>query len=287
MGEGGGTVKLQTINDVQVFMKGEQVIIPTTATDLLLQVLARAHDATGHPGVPQTVCNLSSIYIANKQRVVEDYIKSCPACQHAKAPGAPPPEGPMASILPTRPWGCIIFDYIGKLPDSSTGDNYILSCTDTITRMSYWLPCKAATSDTAVQVFNDLCFCTRARQPPPGRPLTTRGDVRLKPRLPLDLLTGSKREPHLSPEQWLQLLDATHESASISSALGAMRNKEGYDGKRIEPKRLNVGDTVLVWYPTRASKEVSNWQGPYKVTSPMDEHSFYAVAEMQAHGGPA
>ena len=368
-GGGGGTaVKLQTINDVQVYMKGEQVVIPTAATDLLLQVLARAHDATGHPGAPQTVRNLSSIYIANKQRVVEDYIKSCPACQHAKAPGVPPPEGSMASILPTRPWGCIILDYIGKLPESSTGDSYILSCTDTFTRMSYWLPCKTATADTAIQFFNDICF----GNPGHGLPdmvqvdngkhfegsfpsalaklgvslhvthpyhaqsnakderghqelhkmimrVLTPGHISLWPtiikqlqffknaranrhlgglsphevmygfkaRLPLDLLTGSKSEPHLSPDQWLQLLDATHESAAISSALGAMRDKEGYDGKRAEPKRLNVGDTVLVWYPTRASKEVSNWQGPYKVTSPMDEHSFYAVAEMQAHGGLA
>ena len=105
-------------------------------------------------------------------------------------------------------------------------------------------------------------------------------------RAPLDLLTGLSGLS-VSPQDMAALITSTQERASISDALSAMRSKLSYDGARSPPKSLALGDTVLVWYPTRPSKLHSYWQGPYKVVSGIDPHGFYKVAEMQAHGGQA
>jgi hypothetical protein len=156
----GHTVKLSTINDISVYTVDGKVLIPPTAQALQLDVLARAHDGAGHPGCGQTAQNLRGLFLANKTATVAKYVASCPACQHAKAPGDPGKEGTMSSVLPLGPWHTIIMDFVGELPQSDDNFKYIISLTDTFTRMSYWKAVKKANSQTAFDFFRDICTGT-------------------------------------------------------------------------------------------------------------------------------
>ena len=148
---GGHTVKLSTINDITVYTVDGKVLIPPTAQALQLDVLARAHDGAGHPGCGQTAQNLRSVFLTNKTATIAKYVASCPACQHAKAPGDPGKEGTMSSVPPLGPWHTIIMDFTGELPQSDKNYKYIISLTDTFTRMSYWKAVKKANFQRVLQ----------------------------------------------------------------------------------------------------------------------------------------
>ena len=165
-------VLLSVINDTQVYTINGRVLVPTEAQHLVLDVLARAHDSAGHPGCGQTAQNLRSIHLEHKMATIEKYVKSCPACQHAKAPGDPGKEGSMSSILPLSPWTRIIVDYVGPLPESPDHFKYVISMTDTFTRVSYWRATKKADSQTAFDFFRDICLGT----PGHGLPATVQTD---------------------------------------------------------------------------------------------------------------
>ena len=46
---------------------------------------------------------------------------------------------------------------------------------------------------------------------------------------------------------------------------GQRKQKEWYD-KEARHREFEVGDTVLVLFPTSASKLLARWQGPYQIT---------------------
>jgi hypothetical protein len=375
-GTTGKKPKLSTLNNTQVWTIGNKVCIPTGAHQLVLDVLARAHDAEGHPGRGQTAQNLSHIHIPQKHDLVERYVASCAACQHAKAPFSTwaaldgHMEGTMASIQRVAPWSRIALDYIGKISvTSDLGHQYILSCTDMFTRMTYWRAVKTANAETSLEIFKEICEGT----PGHGLPLVVQTDngthfdgiftkelekmgvkhhrtkehhhqsmarderthqdlrqmlMRLLPpkyhsqwhtvlpklqffhnaranrhlgglsphevmhgfkaRRPLHLFAGEGTEQlQLAPEEWARLVHSVQLRAAIASTLGAMEDKAAYDAKRVPCTTFKRGETVLVWYPSRKNKWTSNWQGPYVVQSGVDEHGFYMVSEMQAHGALA
>lgn len=94
-------------------------------------ILKVCHDDSMHIGMEKTLEKVRQNYYWPKMvSQIRAYIRKCPVCKEIKPPNASttPPMGDMR--VPSRPWEIIAIDYIGPLPRSKTGNQYVLVALD-------------------------------------------------------------------------------------------------------------------------------------------------------------
>ena len=119
--------------------------------------LSNCHDDQAHAGISRTYEWLRwNIFFPRMKQEVEKYINGYPICRASK-PSNHLPYGKLQLIeSPTSPLVTVAIDFIIGLPESTTGNNCILSITDKFSKFVRFLPGKETFSavDWANQYFD-------------------------------------------------------------------------------------------------------------------------------------
>ena len=123
---------------------GFGILVPPNA-DLRARLLREAHDApaSGHLGGDKTHARLAgSWYWPGMRRDVREYVGSCRSCQANKSVNAKPSG--LLMPIPVVPKGhTLTMDFIGPLPRTSRGNDYILVIVDRFSKKAWYEPCKS------------------------------------------------------------------------------------------------------------------------------------------------
>lgn len=119
------------------------------------------HDepTAGHGGVRRTYDRLKTQFYWPKMHAdVKQYVRRCVVCQSIK-PELKRPAGLMTvRNKVTGPWQLIAVDFIGPLPRSTSGHQYILSVVDYFTKFTMFFPLRSATSASLIRNLEEYIF---------------------------------------------------------------------------------------------------------------------------------
>src|SRR5437667_10416361 len=103
--------------------------------------LSNCHDDRTHAGITRTYERLRrNVFFPHMRQEVEKYVNGCSICRASK-PSNHLPYGKLQLIeSPTSPLVTVAMDFIIRLPESTTGNNYILSITDKFSKFVWFLP---------------------------------------------------------------------------------------------------------------------------------------------------
>ncbi len=88
-------------------------------------------------------------------KLLWEYVKSCDTCAQSKAPRHRSFGLLQPLLIPSRPWGSIVMDFITDLPIVRT-KNSILVVVDQLTKMAHFTPCsKSITAEETAQLILD------------------------------------------------------------------------------------------------------------------------------------
>mmetsp|Transcript_71211 Transcript_71211/g.148592 ORF Transcript_71211/g.148592 Transcript_71211/m.148592 type:complete len:951 (+) Transcript_71211:1853-4705(+) len=127
------------------FSKGRyRIVVPPGMRKLLL---AEAHDSkvAGHRGVDKTYAAISEVYYwPNLYNDVLRYVTTCNSCQLNK-PSHVLGGGPLKPIpIPELPFLEVGLDFVGPLPATKRGNNFLLTVVDYSTRVARFIPCRSS-----------------------------------------------------------------------------------------------------------------------------------------------
>jgi hypothetical protein len=103
--------------------------------------IERAHYAVAHKAVEATVAELhKTVYFAGMYRWVNETLRCCETCQFKKGL-IPNQRGLLVSHVTGYPFQKISIDFVGPLPRSKKGNEYMLTVSDCFTRWLEAFPC--------------------------------------------------------------------------------------------------------------------------------------------------
>jgi transposase InsO family protein len=116
--------------------------VPNDRT-LKTELMGRYHDAAGHFGQKRTVKKICDLFYWNRIRDdVEDYCRSCEACAAHKSSNQLPAGLLRPLPIPDEPWQVIGIDFVGPLPKSTDGYDFILVVVDKFSKYMLLAPCR-------------------------------------------------------------------------------------------------------------------------------------------------
>ena len=108
---------------------------------ILIELHSVPHSA--HPGVQRTLGKVRKTFFwRGMTGDVREFVESCPTCQVEKSDHTLSRGQLQSTQIPEEKWQEISLDFITDLPESSIGDNSILTAIDKATRMTHLIPCK-------------------------------------------------------------------------------------------------------------------------------------------------
>jgi hypothetical protein len=115
------------------------------------QILYEFHDAPvgGHRGMNKTFRAIKSQYTwPNMRRDIEEYVKQCKSCQVNKT--LKPKRKALMEIMSTanHPFDKCYLDIVGSLPLSTTGNRYILTFQDDLSKYMVATPISQQDTET-------------------------------------------------------------------------------------------------------------------------------------------
>ena len=125
-----------------VLYKDKRVFVPNS-NELKKKLLREHHDIPlgGHLGIHKTFERLRRRWTWPKlKRSVEEYVRSCEACQRNK-PTTQKQTGLLQSLpVPERRWQQVTIDFITKLPKTKRGYDAVLVAVDKLSKMVHYVP---------------------------------------------------------------------------------------------------------------------------------------------------
>ena len=128
--------------------------IPYLPTCMVQDVLRAYHDSPtgGHLGVYKTWGKIRDrFYWPAMFNQIKSYVLSCPKCQQFKTVRT----GPHGTLQPVEPPTGVLdlmgLDFVGSVPVSSSGNKYILVCTDYLSRYAITQATVNCTAETAAR----------------------------------------------------------------------------------------------------------------------------------------
>jgi transposase InsO family protein len=110
---------------------------------LKTQLMERYHDAAGHFGQKRTVKKICDLFYWSGMRDdVEDYCRSCEVCAAHKSNNQLPAGLLRPLPIPDEPWQVIGIDFVGPLPVSREGYDYILTVVDKFSKYLLLAACR-------------------------------------------------------------------------------------------------------------------------------------------------
>lgn len=123
-----------------------KIVLPSSLHNYMLQVFHDDKMTGGHYGTDKTYEHLRArFYWKNMFRTVSQYVQSCEVCAKSKPVRIPKFVGSSLTAV-NVPMARIAVDYIGPLPCTSRGNEYILTVVDAFTRWPEAFPTKRASS---------------------------------------------------------------------------------------------------------------------------------------------
>ena len=131
------------------------------------QILYEYNDATvgGHRGMNLTLRAIKAKYSwPNMRKDVENYVKQCRSCQVNKILG-PRVKAPMEiTSTAAHPFDKCYLDIVGPLPTSTTGNKYILTFQDDLSKYVVATPIRQQDVNTIAREFV-LKLCSNTEHP--------------------------------------------------------------------------------------------------------------------------
>lgn len=105
------------------------------------RLLREAHDAAGHFGAAKTFELLSRYaYWPGMRQSVDDYVRSCAACQHNKDPTTSPYGLAHPLAVPPARWHTVTMDCVTGFPTSADGYDAVVVFVDKLSKMLHFWP---------------------------------------------------------------------------------------------------------------------------------------------------
>jgi hypothetical protein len=79
--------------------------------------------------------------VARLDMDIDDCVRTCRECQLNK-PATQPPAPPVSFPIPKTPFEAIILDWVGPLPKTARGCDFLLNVTDKLTTYAIPIPCQ-------------------------------------------------------------------------------------------------------------------------------------------------
>ena len=158
----------------KIWREGETKLLMVLPKQLRQQVLYACHDerSSGHLGFWRTWQRVRQrFYWPRMLADVRKYVNSCVACQMRKTPTGRP-GGNIEAIPVGEAFEMCGIDIFGPLPRTKKGNQYIIVCTDYLTK---WVETKAVPAQTAVAVANFLVTQVILRHGAPARLVSDQG----------------------------------------------------------------------------------------------------------------
>eukprot|EP00961_Rhodomonas_salina_P214213 2892746-Rhodomonas_salina.2 len=131
-----------------------RVCVPLKYLALILHEL---HDAPlgSHFGEDKTYHELRQRYMwPHQQHHVEQYVRSCDACQKNKASHRLKLGTPQLPYAPSSPWESVAIDFCGPFPMTARRNDYVAGFIDKLTREVVLVPCqKTITAKQTARLF--------------------------------------------------------------------------------------------------------------------------------------
>ena len=127
-----------------------RIVIPQVLKD---RVLKESHDSTlgGHLGMERTYSQVQERYWwPNMWSDVKSYIDKCGNCQKSKKSRISQEMG-LTPVAVGSPWEIVGVDFLGPLPISKNGNQYILTFCDYFTKWVVAIPTKSPDSETVAK----------------------------------------------------------------------------------------------------------------------------------------
>jgi hypothetical protein len=149
-----------TVKDGLVYSPAGLLYIPQDET-LRSTLMREIHDAPtgGHLGREKSYRRLTSrVYWRGVYRDVMDYVRSCVSCAQNKASNANASDLLHPLPIPARRWETITMDFVGPMPKTSKGNDFLLVVVDKFSKTVHLVPCtqEVTASEVAQLVYDQV-----------------------------------------------------------------------------------------------------------------------------------
>ena len=128
-----------------LFMRGNAVVVPDVP-ELRRAIIRELHCSpyAGHFGVERTAKLIGRYFFwPYMHDEIAKYVRGCELCQRCKSASGKPIGEIMPLPVPHRTWEDISMDFVGPLPKTSRGHDFILVVVDRLSKMGHFVPCKS------------------------------------------------------------------------------------------------------------------------------------------------
>ena len=133
------------INNLEV----QTAVVPLA---LIHTLLHEFHNCRGHQGCARTLNSLKrKFWWKGMRRDVKYHINNCITCSKNLPNTSYHPQ--LHLEIPKVPFACIAIDTIGKLPTTSSGNRYALTCIDLLTSYIIAIPMPDKTAESVVEAY--------------------------------------------------------------------------------------------------------------------------------------
>lgn len=143
--------------DVELEAEDPQLVVPVQCRE---DVMKKFHDdaTAGHYGVDRTIRKISAkFYFPGLRKFVTQYVQSCPDCQRYKASNNKP-AGLLQTPAPAQRFEVLSVDLFGPLPESASGNKWILVCEDRATKWVELFAMPVATAEACAKLLIEEVF---------------------------------------------------------------------------------------------------------------------------------
>jgi hypothetical protein len=149
-----------TVQDGLVYSTSGLLYIPQDS-ELRTTLMREVHDAPtgGHLGREKTYSRLTAaVYWRGVYDDVRDYVSSCVSCARNKANNQSPAGLLQPLPIPARRWETISMDFVGPLPTTTAGHDWLLVVVDKFSKMVHLIPCnqKVTAKEVAQLVYDGV-----------------------------------------------------------------------------------------------------------------------------------
>lgn len=134
-----------------------QLVIPAQCR---AEIMSKYHDAptAGHCGVDRTYRTIAiRFYFSGMRKYIKDFVASCPQCQRYKVLNKKP-TGFLQTPAPAQRFETLAVDLFGPLPETKTGNRWILVVEDLATKWTELFSLPSATADACAKTLIEEVF---------------------------------------------------------------------------------------------------------------------------------
>ena len=124
----------------------------------ITEVVEKAHQVAGHMGLNKTMEHIKrKMYFPNMAKAITKMLEDCQECRTKTGPKAQ--KYHLAETTPAYPFEKLMVDFVGPIPKSSKGNQWILTVKDAFSKWVEAFPMRKATTDKAVEEITKNVMC--------------------------------------------------------------------------------------------------------------------------------